>query len=165
MSQNAVSGDEAPSAVGRIEIDAPAAGVYALISDPGVLAELAEEYSSFRWLGSATRTAVGARFKGVNRNGVRRWSTTSTITDAIPGEHFAFDVSLGPVPISRWEYRITGTEQGCQVVEQTWERRKGWLLVLTSAATGVQDRVGHNQRSIEATLNRLKERAEAEVTA
>lgn len=165
MSQNAVSGDEAPSAVGRIEIDAPAAEVYALISDPGVLAELAEEYSSFRWLGSATRAAVGARFKGVNKNGLRRWSTTSIISDAIPGEHFAFDVTLGPIPISRWEYLITDTEKGCRIVERTWERRKGFMLVLSSAATGVKDRAGHNQRSIEATLNRLKQRAEAEVTA
>ncbi|MBP2179891.1 SRPBCC family protein [Amycolatopsis magusensis] len=151
-----------PNAKGRIEVNASPQRVYELLSDLGVLAELAEEYSGHRWLDGADKAVVGARFKGSNRRGFRRWSTTSEITDAWAGRRFAFEVtSVAGLPVSRWQYDITATETGCVVTESTWERRPGWLKLPTSAVTGVFQRDEQNQRNIEATLRRLKTRAEA----
>ncbi|ASR38708.1 polyketide cyclase [Prauserella marina] len=150
-----------PNASGEIEVGASAETVYSLISDPGVLAELAGEYTGYRWLDGAREAREGARFRGHNRNGFRRWSTVSTITDAARGERFAFEVSAGPFAVSRWQYDIEPAEDGCRVVESTWDKRTSWFRVVTGPLIGVFDRDGLNTRNIAATLRRLKERAEA----
>ncbi|WP_432848915.1 SRPBCC family protein [Amycolatopsis sp. CA-161197] len=97
----------APAATGSVSIAAPCSVVYALVSNPARLADLASEYHAHRWLDGATHATVGARFRGTNRRGLHRWTTTSTITAADEGRRFAFDVAFGPVPISRWEYVIS----------------------------------------------------------
>jgi hypothetical protein len=150
-----------PDARGEIDIAAPATRVYQLVSDPGALAELAEEYSGFHWLDGATTARVGARFRGSNRNGVRRWSTVSTITDAEAGRRFAFEVTSFGLPVARWQYDIEPAGAGCRVVEQTWEKRPGWFRVPSSLATGVWHRDARNRASIVATLRKLKTKAES----
>ena len=84
------------SAQAEVNIDADPDTVYALITDLPTLATLAEEAAAMDWRkGDAVRP--GAVFKGHNRNGIFRWSTTCTVTDAEPGRLFAFDVRyLGP---------------------------------------------------------------------
>jgi len=147
----------APDATGRIEIDAAPAVVYALVSDPGRLADLAEEYVGHRWVGDATGPAVGAQFKGSNRRGFRRWSTLSTITDADPGRRFGFDVtSTFGLPVARWQYDFEPAGDGCAVTESMWERRPAWFRVPTSTVTGVWDRATANTANIASTLARLK---------
>ncbi|WP_199429106.1 SRPBCC family protein [Qaidamihabitans albus] len=150
-----------PNATGRIDIDAPAERVYALISDPGVLAELAGEYSGYRWLGGATAARPGARFRGSNRNGFRRWRTDCTIDEAAEGERFSFEVTAGPLPVARWQYDIAPAGDGCQVTESTWDRRPGWLKTVSGPLIGIRDRDALNRRNIATTLRRLKERAES----
>ncbi|NIJ15013.1 hypothetical protein FHU38_005421 [Saccharomonospora amisosensis] len=150
-----------PDATGQIEIQAPAEKVYELLNDPGVLAELSGEYSGYKWLGQVRSAWPGARFRGYNRNGPRRWSTVATITDAEDGKRFAFDVSAGPLAISRWQYDIEQTDNGCLVTESTWDRRAGWLRTLTGPISGVRDRASANERNIAATLRGLKERVES----
>lgn len=151
----------APNATGRIEIGAAPEVVYALVSDPGKLAEVAEEYAGHRWVGGAEGPAVGAKFKGRNRRGFRRWSTLSTITDADPGRRFGFEVtSVAGLPVSRWQYDFEPAGDGCVVVESMWERRPAWFKVPTSTVTGVWDRDSANAGNIAATLARLKRAAE-----
>jgi hypothetical protein len=62
-----------------ILIHAPAQVVYDLVADPMRMAEWSPECVRCRWISGATRTAVGARFRGTSRNG--RWTTTSTIAE------------------------------------------------------------------------------------
>ncbi|MFC4005399.1 SRPBCC family protein [Prauserella oleivorans] len=151
----------APDAQGEIDVDAPAERVYALVSDPGVLAELAGEYHGHRWLGGATEARPGARFRGHNRNGFRRWSTTCTVTDAEEGSRFAFEVTFGPLRISRWQYDLEPRDGGCRVVERTWDRRPDWFRTVTGPVLGVRDRAARNHANIQTTLTRLKARAES----
>jgi len=152
-----------PDAEGEIEVSAPAERVYALVSDLDALADAAREFAEFQWLDGATASVPGARFKGVNNRGGRRWSTTCTITDAEPGRRFAFDVTaLGRVPVARWEYTIEPTADGCRVFERTWARYPAWLRILGGLTTGVWDRAEANRVSIAATLRELKDRAEKE---
>lgn len=151
-----------PDATGRIEIDAAPETVYALVSDPGKLAGVAEEYAGHRWVRGFDGPAVGAKFKGRNRRGFRRWSTLSTITDADPGRRFGFEVtSVAGLPVSRWQYDFEADGEGCVVVESMWERRPAWFKVPTSTFTGVWNREVANAANIAATLARLKRAAEA----
>ncbi|GAA1249820.1 SRPBCC family protein [Prauserella halophila] len=154
-----------PDASGAIHVDASPEQVYALVSDPGVLAELANEYEGFRWLDGASAAAPGVRFRGRNRNGFRRWSTTATVTDVAKGERFAFDVGVGPLKVARWQYDLEPDGDGCRVVESTWDRRPGWARVVTGVVLGTMDRAGINKRNIDKTLAGLKRRAESATTA
>jgi hypothetical protein len=150
-----------PSASVTVKVAADPAAVYALITDLPTLAELAEETARMRWTRGAAAT-VGAVFKGTNRNGLRRWTTTCTVTDADPGRRFAFEVRHTGVPIARWQYDIAEAGAGwCTVTESTWDRRPGWFTGIAALATGVADRTRTNVTHIETTLDRLKARAEA----
>ncbi|UUV28033.1 SRPBCC family protein [Amycolatopsis roodepoortensis] len=150
------------SATGKIAIAAPPEKVYALVSDPGALADMAEEYEGHQWVGATKEPAVGAKFRGRNRRGFRRWSTLSTITDADEGKRFAFEVTtFAGLPVSRWQYDIEATDDGCVAVESTWDRRPAWLRGPTSLFTGVWKRDDANRANIAATLARLKAAAES----
>ena len=149
-----------PTARAQVEVKASPERVYALVSDLPAMASVAEEFQGGRWLGGATGPEVGARFRGRNQRGWRRWSTTSVVTHA-SGERFAFEVtSLFNLPVSRWQYDIEATAQGCLLVESTWDLRPAWFRPMTMLATGVTDRGSENQRNIEATLLRLRQAAE-----
>lgn len=152
--------DEQPDAMGEIDIGAGPENVYALVSDPGVLAGLAAEYQGHRWLGGARRAEPGARFVGHNKKGVRRWMTVATITDASSGERFAFEISAGPMKAARWQYDIEATGEGCRVTESTWDKRPGWTRPVLDFVSGIKDRAAHNKANIDTTLRSLKERAE-----
>jgi hypothetical protein len=149
-----------PSATSSVEINAAPATVYRLITDLAAMSEIAEETAVMRWA-KGDAAAPGAVFKGTNRNGWRRWTTKCTITDAAPGERFAFNVSHTGVPVSRWQYDIVASGAGCTVTESTWDRRPGWYKTPAGLATGVMNRQGANADNIQATLQRLKKRAEA----
>lgn len=151
-----------PSASAHTEVSASPDVVYALVSDLPKMSDLTAELARGSWLGGAREAAVGVRFRGHNRIAWRRWSTTSTVTDADPGRRFAFEVSsVAGVPVSRWQYDIEATEDGCRVVERTWDRRPPWFRPFANLVTGVRDRSDHNRRNMERTLARLKAAAEA----
>jgi hypothetical protein len=154
--------DRGPASVeAEVTIDADADTVYRLITDLPTLASLAEENEAMEWRkGEAAR--AGAVFKGHNRSGSHRWSTTCTVTEAEPSRVFAFDVRYTVLPIAHWRYDIVPAEgRGCQVIERTWDRRPGWFSKTAWVATGVRDRDAANAEHIKLTLKRLKEKAEA----
>jgi hypothetical protein len=119
------------------------------------------EATGAEWLKGATGPAVGARFKGSNRNESRRWSTTCTVVEADRGRAFSFDVTVGPLKISRWAYRFTpAAGGGCTVVEEWTDQRPGFTKPLGKLASGVGDRLAHNRAGMEQTLANLKAAAE-----
>jgi hypothetical protein len=105
-------------------------------------------------------------FKGRNRNGIHRWTTRCTVTDAEPGQVFAFDVHYLGLPIARWRYDITAAHgndaagPGCRVTERTWDRRPRWFTKTAWLGTGIRDRDSANAEHIKQTLRRLKAKAE-----
>jgi hypothetical protein len=147
------------SAKAEVNIDAHPDTVYALITDLQSLASLAEETVAMGWRnGDAARP--GAVFKGTNRNGLRRWTTTCTVTDADPGRVFAFDVTYLGAPVAHWRYDIAAEAGGCRVTEKTWDRRTRLMAKAGGLATGVTDRDTANDQHMKLTLARLKEMAE-----
>lgn len=149
-----------PTATGTIEVAAPPARVYSLISDLDSLGSLAEETVRLKPLSGTKTAGVGTRFRGSQRRGARFWTTVSTVTDASPGSVFAFDVKSLGVPVARWQYQISPSATGCTVTESTWDRRPSWFLFFAWAATGVRDRAAVNKHNITQTLQRLKAKAE-----
>jgi uncharacterized protein YndB with AHSA1/START domain len=143
-----------------VTIAADPAAVYALITDLQMLASLAEEAHAMRWTKGAS-AAPGAVFKGENRNGSKSWTTTCTVTDAVPGSIFAFDVKSAVFPVAHWRYDISTADGGCTVTESTWDRRAGWFKKIAGLATGISDRDTANAEHIKLTLQRLKQRAES----
>jgi hypothetical protein len=133
--------------------------VYALITDLPTLTALASETHTMSWQ-SGICAQPGAIFTGNNRNGWRRWTTKCTVTEARPGETFAFEVTHTIAKISRWQYDIEPVAGGCRVTESTWDRRPAWFKLPAELTTGVRNRAAVNAHHIRETLQRLKARAE-----
>lgn len=150
-----------PTVSAETIIGADADEIYAFVSDITTLAALASETETMEWVkGDSARP--GSVFRGHNRSGSRQWSTTCTITDAHPGKVFGFDVKYAIVPIAHWQYEITPVQPGrCKVIESMWDMRPAWFERIAKFATGVSDRKSVNTANMKATLERLKERAEA----
>lgn len=134
--------------------------VWALVSDVTQMGRWSPETTSCRWLGGATGPAMGARFVGANRHGIRRWSTRCTVTAVDRGRRFAFDVDFAGVPISRWAYELEPTPDGCTVTESWSDRRPLWMRISSMPVMGVADRARHNRGGMEITLAALKNAAE-----
>ena len=140
----------------RREIAADAVRLYELVSDVTNMGRWSPENHACRWLRGASGPAVGARFKGSNKAGWRRWSTTCEVVAAEPGRRFAFDTRFGPMPVARWSYDFEPDGDGTRVVE-TWRDRRPKLMKSPSKyVMGVKDRPGHNRAGMEATLANLK---------
>ena len=144
-----------------VEVDAPAALVWQLVSDLPAMGRLSPENAGGRWLRGATGPAQGARFRGTNRQGWRRWSTRVVVTECEPGRRFAFGVSSLGLAVSRWSYDVADRPGGC-VVTETWEDSRGRVIdALGRIVSGVEDRTGYTARSIDQTLAAVKATAEA----
>src|SRR4051794_16999558 len=134
--------------------------LYELVSDLPRMGEWSPENTGGKWVGGAAGPAVGAKFRGTNRNGIAVWMTSVTITTADAGRRFAFDVSALGLPVSTWEYTFADATDGCVVTERWTDNRPRWMRA-TSFITGVRDRAAHNRRGIEETLAKLKVAAES----
>ncbi|HEY2705821.1 MAG TPA: SRPBCC family protein [Candidatus Dormibacteraeota bacterium] len=143
-----------------VDVAAPAEAVYALVSDVRRMGEWSPECVRCEWMGGAGGAAVGARFRGHNRIGLRRWSTVSTVVSADPGRSFAFRVASMGLPVAEWRYTVTAIPGGCRISETWTDSRGGVIRALGRVATGVGDRAAHNRRGMEATLARIKAAAE-----
>jgi uncharacterized protein YndB with AHSA1/START domain len=147
------------SLTASIDIAAPPERVYALLTDVDAYLAITAETAaiSFR---TGSGLVPGAVFSGRNDNGKRHWSTRCKVTDA-DGARFAFDVTHTGIPVARWQYDIVPVAGGSQVTESMWDRRPWWFKKIAERVTASPDRLGINKRNMNATLDRLKERAES----
>ena len=137
------------------EIAAPADELWSLVADMPRMGEWSPEATGGKWLKGATGPAVGARFKGTNEAGGRKWSTTCEVTECAPGERFTFEVTGGPFKVARWSYAFEPTDGGTRVTESWTDRRNPLLARLLGPITGVRDRAAHNRTNIDRTLEAL----------
>lgn len=143
-----------------LEIAAPPAVVYELVTDVTRIGERSPECYHAQWLDSATSATVGARFRGSNRIGPIKWTTTCTVTTAEPGREFAFSVigSNGREQ-TRWRYTIEATDTGCRITESY---QFIWCPLLARAAELPFPRDRQLRRGIRRTLQAIKQAAETE---
>lgn len=134
--------------------------VFAVVADPTAIAELSPELQGVRWLDGATGPELGARYRGVNRNGIFRWSTVSTITELDPPRTIAHDVGLLGRTFSRWRYDLEPDGDGTRITASTIDLRPGWFARVSVVGTGVADRTERNRQNLAATLDALAGRLE-----
>ena len=144
-----------------LAVDAPADVVYGLVADLPRMGEWSPECERVTWRGGATYAARGAQFVGHNRVGAIRWVTQGEVVTAEPGRHLAFEISLGPMQVARWEYFIIPHDDDrsmCTVVEEWTDRRPGWVRALADVAFAPREKL--NQAGMVETLANLKRAAE-----
>ena len=136
-----------------IHINAPADVVFELVSDVTRMGEWSPETIGATWVDGATGPAVGAKFRGTNKLGPFKWSTTPTVTEYTPGKLFAFDAG-GTV----WRYSFTESDGGTSVTESfqvnsalsklyTLPPRRNMLI------RGMQETLEHLKAAAESTVS------------
>lgn len=143
------------------QIPAPAAEVWGLVSDVTRMGEWSPEATGGKWLKGASGPAVGARFKGTNEAGGKKWSTTCEVTECAPGERFTFRVTGGPFKVATWSYGFEPADGGTRVTESWTDERHPVMARLFGRITGIHDRATHNRANMERTLEALERAATA----
>jgi ligand-binding SRPBCC domain-containing protein len=140
------------------DIAAPSEKVWGLVSDLPRMGEWSPENAGGKWMNGSTGPALGAVFKGNNRNGLRRWSTKVTVVGCEPARVFEFAVTSGPLEVANWRYEFETTESGCRVTESWVDKRKPWFA--TIARVMGDHSSGNAERQIEQTLANLAKAVE-----
>ena len=146
-----------PTAASR-DIAAPAEKVWELVADLPRMGEWSPENQGGKWVNGATGPALGAVFKGNNRNGFRRWSTKVTVVGCEPAKVFEFAVTSGPLEVANWRYEFEETDGGCRVTESWVDKRKPWFAAV--ARVMGEHSAGTAERQMAQTLENLAKAAE-----
>lgn len=143
-----------------LRIAAPAERLYDIVSDITQMGRLSPECVGGRWLGGASGPVVGARFKGTNKRGWARWSTTNEVVAADRGREFAFETQQSGM---RWAYRFEPDGDGTVVTEErtAFKPRPAIAKFFTNILLGGLDSHEDELRDgMQATLERLRTVAE-----
>lgn len=143
----------------QTRIARPADVVWGMISDVHLMGSWSPETTSAEWIDGAIGPEVGAKFKGKNRRGLLRWTTTVRVVECEPARAFGFVVMAGSHDSTQWTYRFESTgDGGCEVTESYEVLWEPWYqkYVTPDKRRGPQLDAG-----IETTLARLKATAEA----
>ncbi len=136
-------------------LPAPPDQVYALVSDLPRMGEFSNENTGGKWVKGATGPAVGAKFKGTNAKGKKKWSTDVTVTKADPGKEFAFDVTVTGLGVAGWGYRLEAVDGGTQVTQYWDDHRNPVAKKITGWFLGIPDRGDYNRAGMEQTLDKM----------
>ena len=146
-------------------MNAPPEKVYDLVTDVTRMGEWSPETRRATWIGGATGPAVGARFKGINRNKFMRWATKPRVVAAEPGRKFAFVVPaiIGSKDLTKWTYRFEEATDGGTDVTESFEIMNDLPVYITFGdryVLGIKDRRADLVQAMEKTLGRIKAAAE-----
>ena len=142
-----------------VHIDAPPEKVYDLVSDVTRMGEWSPECFKCEWQGGATGPAAGAVFKGSNRQGWIRWTTTAHVVEAERGKVFAFTVKSGQRELTRWRYTFEDANGGTDATE-SYEAVHVPVYVRVFERLFMRDREGQLEEGMRRTLERVKAVAE-----
>ncbi len=101
----------APLLQAQIDIDAPAAKVWALISDLRRMPQWSPQCRSMKPLGPLRQ---GTRTLNLNRRNRLFWTTTCTVVEVIPEKKLAFRVNANR---TIWSYELEPNGEGTRVIE------------------------------------------------
>ena len=143
-----------------VEVRASPDVVYDLVSDVRRMGEWSPETHRAEWIDRATGPSVGARFRGSNRRGFLRWSTTPRVLVADAGREFTFVTELRGKPLTKWSYRMSPGDDVTTVTE-TFEivnsmAAMEWVLQRVLRI----DREQELETGMRQTLERIKAAAE-----
>jgi Polyketide cyclase / dehydrase and lipid transport len=130
--------------------------VYDLVSDISNMGRFSPETTGCEWKGKG-----GAKFKGRNRHGMMRWTTTCEVIAAERGREFAFR-RPGPDKGTTWRYTFESVGGGTKVTESWYQ--EGVQPLVIRATIGLFLRGRDVQQAAETTLARIKVQAEKELS-
>lgn len=139
-------------------IAAPADQLWSMVADVTRIGEWSPEAVGAEWIDGATGPAVGARFRGHNRRGKTRWSTTCEVIECEPGSRFAFATKGAAKPETIWRYEFEPLAAGTRVTE-SFELVKplgSFSNLVTRVTTGVKDRRADLEQGARETLAALR---------
>jgi uncharacterized protein YndB with AHSA1/START domain len=141
-----------------VHVNATPERVYELVSDVRRMGEWSPECRHCEWLDGATGPAVGARFKGSNRNGFARWSTKPRVVVADEGREFAFATLVRGKDLTKWTYRFQPDGEGTNVTEsfEMMADQPGLITFMEKNVMRIKDRKAQLENDMQATLGRIK---------
>lgn len=142
------------------DVSAAPEQVWALVTDLPRMGEWSPENRGGAWSKGACGPAVGARFKGRNKNGRRAWSTSVKVDVCDPPRAFSFGLIALGKNWCDWVYEIEPTPTGSRVTHSWVDHRGSFQVKLGKWVSGVADRATHNRRNMEITLDNLARAAE-----
>ena len=152
------SGVSLPSTASRsIDIAAPPEVVYDLVSDVTRTGEWSPECRSCDWIDEPG--VAGSRFKGHNRSGPARWTTTAEVLTADRPRSFRFATLFKDGHATRWSYDITGNGDGTTLTE-SFESIDAPAFIKLAERLFVRNRQEQLEAGIDETLAKIKAIAE-----
>lgn len=103
------------------------------------------------------------RFKGTNRRGPTKWTTTCEVTAAVQGREFAFVTGTAAKPKTRWRYLFEPLGDDETRVTESFELAKplgATSRIVTRITIGVRDRTNDLEENVRISLENLKRIAE-----
>lgn len=139
-------------------VRAEPAALYELVSDVTQIPSWSPECVRCEWVGLD-------RFKGWNRRGKGRWSTTSRVVVREPGSAFGFATQLGRKDFTRWTYRVEpGDAPGTTLLTEQFELCRPLsapIVWFERFVLGVADRRADLQANLEQSIERIRVLAES----
>ena len=137
------------------DISASPEKVWGLIVDLPRMGEWSPENKGGAWAKGVTGPALGATFKGRNKNGKKSWSTKVEINAFNAPKKFSFGLMVSGKNWCDWIYEIEPTATGCRVTHSWDDHRASWADFLGKLVSGVSNRATHNRANMEITLDKL----------
>jgi uncharacterized protein YndB with AHSA1/START domain len=146
----------------RTRVEAPVERLWSLLVNLDRMGEWSPECYRVEWLEGASAPAVeGARFRGWNRYDRMRWSVACRVKHVVPGEELSFSTLRRDKEMVTWTYRLRPSGGGVKLTESFDVH---WLPLSARFAEDhlMRDRDRRREEAMRATLERIKQLAEAE---
>lgn len=105
-----------PAAEAKVHVDAAPELVWEVVADITRQDRWSSEATRCEWLAPATAAAPGARFRGHNRRGIRRWTRTNEILDLEPVRMLVWQTLPSRLYPDSTEWRIELLAEGSHTV-------------------------------------------------
>lgn len=138
----------------QIDIDAPVATVWALVSDLRRMPQWSPQCRVMKVLG---RTRVGAKAINLNRRNKMFWPTTCTVTEIDPERKLQFRVDLNAMV---WSYELEAVEGGTRLIESR-RAPEGFKTVPTMLVDKFMGGVPSFEQELVAGMNESLQRIKA----
>jgi uncharacterized protein YndB with AHSA1/START domain len=135
--------------------------IWEMVTDLPRMGEWSPENQGGSWAKGATGPAVGATFRGRNKNGKKVWSTSVKVNACDAPRRFSFGLMVGGKNWCDWVYDIEPTATGSRVTHSWVDHRSKFSQKLGKWVSGVADRAAHNKANMEVTMDNLAKAAQA----
>lgn len=150
-----------PDITATLEIDAPPAAVWSLISDPRRMAELSPQVKKVFVFGKGVKQ--GTRSLNINGQGKLRWPTNTKIVTFEPERRLAFRVTENRTV---WTYDLEPTENGGTKITEKRTAPDGVSglsrLLTRSVLGGTEEFEQGLERGMKKTLEKIKAAVETD---